>query len=232
VAYNPADKLYYMYYTCFNSGATPQPRVTMCLATSADPSSASGWTRHGPIGLPPSSKSGALLLRPATAAEPEPEHILLWGAGVIRLARSRNLSHWPEGTPFLTNTSWGNPHVESGPPPLRLSSGDYIFFHNSWAWEASLGTAPVYQPAWVILSGDDPSRILARASEPLWSPQRASWMTGQSPSYCNVANVAFLEAAHPVSGQPDTFRVFFGGADAVVGTAVVKVDLGAGVVEA
>jgi len=45
--------------------------------------------------------------------------------------------------------------VESGPPPLLLSSGDYLFFYNSaelgWPDE---GTA--YHPGWVILDGKDP----------------------------------------------------------------------------
>ena len=125
--------------------------------------------------------------------------------------------------PFITNTSFGNPLVEAGPPPLPLSSGDFIFFHNSW--DAAFPAPPGYQPTWVILSGADPSRIVARATEPLWSPQRAAWLTGQAPSYCNVPNVAFVEAAHPTS-EPDTFRLYFGGADAVVGTAVVRVELG------
>eukprot|EP01051_Picozoa_sp_SAG22_P002377 SAG22_NODE_104_length_20159_cov_5.877517_16_plen_44_part_00 len=35
-------------------------------------------------------------------------------------------------------------------------------------------------------------------------------------------NVAFLEAAHP-TGKVDEFRVYFGGSDAVVGSAVVKI---------
>ena len=34
-----------------------------------------------------------------------------------------------------------------------------------------------------------------------------------------VPQVAFLEAAHPAGG--DQFRVYFGGADTVVGTALV-----------
>ena len=218
LAYESTSGIYYMFYTCYNSGSTHQARVTMCLATTADPTSAGGWTRHGPVGLPPDSKSGALLIRPATTAEPEPEHMLFWGAGTIHISRSRNLSHWPEGDPFVTNTSWGNPHVESGPPPLLLSTGDFIFFINSWGGKAG------YQPGWVILSGEDSSKIIARAPEPLWSPQRYSWMTGSAPSFCNVANVAFLEAAHPTA-ERDTFRVYFGGADAVIGSVVVRVTL-------
>lgn len=102
VTYDASSGTHYMFYTCYNSGSTPQPRVTLCLATTADPSSATGWARHGPVGLPADSKSGALLLRPSTAADPDPEHMLFWGAGTIHLSRSRNLSHWPVGVRSVT----------------------------------------------------------------------------------------------------------------------------------
>ena len=39
---------------------------------------------------------------------------------------------------------------------------------------------------------------------------------------CNVPQVSFLEAAHPVKNKKDTFRLYYGGSDAVVGTAVVS----------
>lgn len=45
-------------------------------------------------------------------------------------------------------------------------------------------------------------------------------MTGKAPYTCNVKQVAFLEAAHPAGD--DNFRVYFGGADTVVGTALVS----------
>ena len=48
------------------------------------------------------------------------------------------------------------------------------------------------------------------------------WMAGTPPELVNVANVAFLEAAHP-TGKTDEFRVYFGGADTVVGTALIQV---------
>ena len=53
----------------------------------------------------------------------------------------------------------------------------------------------------------------------------APWLLGKSPYTCNVANVAFVEAAapEPSDSGADRFRIFFGGADAVVGTAVVEV---------
>lgn len=73
----------------------------------------------------------------------------------------------------------------------------------------------------VILDGKDPTKIVSRASEALWLPDIRPWTEGVAPYTCNVANVSFLEAAHPTS-TPDVFRVYFGGADAVIGTAVVK----------
>ena len=38
---------------------------------------------------------------------------------------------------------------------------------------------------------------------------------------CNVPQVSFLEAAHVVEDKADTYRLYYGGADAVLGTAVV-----------
>jgi predicted GH43/DUF377 family glycosyl hydrolase len=52
-------------------------------------------------------------------------------------------------------------------------------------------------------------------------------MVGEQPYTCNVQNVAFLEAAHPTD-TPDEFRVYFGGADAVIGSAVVQIRKAAG----
>jgi predicted GH43/DUF377 family glycosyl hydrolase len=79
--------------------------------------------------------------------------------------------------------------------------------------------------SWAILSGADPSVVLARASEPLLYPT-AAWEAGVAPFTCNVPNVIFLEAAAvDTSDGVDTFRVYYGGSDAVVGTAVVQVKL-------
>jgi len=162
-------------------------------------------------------QSGALLIRDPS----EGPHVLYWGAGVISISTSSNLLEWGKGVPFINETLWGNNRVEAGPPPMKLSTGDFVLFHNSWDgthWPQGVG----YQPAWVVLDRHDPSRIISRAPQPLWSSSKAPWMLGVAPYTCNVANVSFLEAAHPIPGLVDTFRVYFGGSDAVVGTAVVS----------
>jgi len=217
VAYDPTTGIYHLLYTCYNSGkAVNQSAVTLCQATSTDPTSSTGWNRLGPVGFGDGSKSGAMLIRQ------EAPHYMYWGAGTIHMTTSNNLSEWPDpGAPFITKTLWNNTNVESGPPPLKLSTGDYVFFHNSWNEGWPQQSSPGYQPAWVVLSGADPSKIVARAPEPLWSPQKTGWMEGKAPYDCNAPTVAFLEAAHPTDKQ-DTFRVYFGGSDAVIGSAVVS----------
>ncbi len=74
--------------------------------------------------------------------------------------------------------------MESGPPPLQLSSGDYLFFYNS----ASLGWPDdpdkYYNVGWVILDGNNISNILQRSEVPILSPVK-SWEYGVSPYTCN-----------------------------------------------
>ena len=106
---------------------------------------------------------------------------------------------------------------------MALSTGDFLFVFNSWAWRSeALGASPVYEPAWAILDKDDPTHVLAEATQPLTQPSAAPWMEGVPPYTCNVPRVAFVEAMH-ATDQKDEFRIFLGGADAVVGTALVRV---------
>jgi len=214
LAYNPEDKLYYMFYTAYNGSA-----ILLNLATTENPTSSTGWTKRGPV-FPSvqNSKSAALLLRKSPGL-----HYLLWGDHEIRIAKSTDPSLWPDiGEPLLQVRAdkFDSQLVESGPPPLELSNGDYIFFYNSAeiGWPQDLTTA--YHVGWAILDRDDPTVLKARSEVPLLSPQY-NWEQGL-PSYaCNAPNVVFLEAAYALG--EDKFQVFFGGADATIGSAVIEV---------
>jgi predicted GH43/DUF377 family glycosyl hydrolase len=216
IAFDATTQTYIMLYTCYGSKG-----ATLCMATSRNPLNKAAWHVVGDLGFGDGSKSGALLIRD------KGPHFLYWGAGAIRVTNSTNLTKWASpGVNFIHGTLWGNRKVEAGPPPLRLSTGDYILFHNSWpqGWEAPAGhlRAGGYEPAWVILNGSDLTQIIARAPVPLWSPSLEPWMNGVTPYYCNAPTVAFLEAAHPTA-KVDEFRLYFGGADMVTGSAVVKI---------
>lgn len=217
IALDRATGIYYMFYTCYAKAHGP----TLCLASTTDPTSPDGWTRHG-TAFPGEYKSGALLIRD------EPPHFLIQGAGSIHISNSTDLLKWERGPLFINETAWGNPHVEAGPPPMRMDDGNYMFFFNSWGGKGV--PQPGYQPAWAVLDGKDPTRILASATEPLWSPNDYPWMAGNTTNgtQCNVPQVAFLEAAHRIEGADavdgeERFRVYYGGSDAVLGTAVVSI---------
>lgn len=189
-----------MFYTAYN-----RSHALLSLATTSNPTSIKGWKRHGPVFpyVHGRTKSGALLLRPT------PPHYLLWGDSHIRIAKSENPRRWVDGGPVLLEArpdSWDSELVESGPPPLQLSTGDYLFFYNG----ATTGNM-TYHAAWIILDGKDPTKVLQRAELPMLSPKLA-WELGVHPYSCNVKNVIFLEAAHPLEGKVDIFRVYYGAA--------------------
>ena len=219
VKYNSAGGLYYMFYTAYNG-----IDIYLSLATSPNPTVSTQWTRLGPV-FPDKqgSKSGALLLR-----DSGPD-FLFWGDKAIRVCNSTNPTKWPAdgGVVFLETRAdyFDSQLVESGPPPLTLLNGDYIFFYNSamLGWPSTPGSA--YHPGWVILDRDDPTVIKQRSNVPLLTPEFA-WELGDLPYTCNAPNVVFLEAAHRISETEDLFQVYFGGADAVVGTAQVRVSGG------
>lgn len=80
-----------------------------------------------------------------------------------------------------------------------------------------------FQPGYVILDPSNPGNILQRSATPLFDASGLPWALGVPPYTCNVPDVIFLEAA--VQLGPDVFRVYFGGSDAVVGTALFKVSI-------
>ena len=124
MVYNSQDKFYYMMYTAYNGSS-----ILLSLAKTRNPFDRNSWTKLGPV-FPSyqNSKSGAILIRK------EPPHYLFWGDSDIRVTKSNNISSWPSiGEIFLSPrpNSFDSRLVESGPPPLVLSNGNYIFFYNS-----------------------------------------------------------------------------------------------------
>ena len=55
-------------------------------------------------------------------------------------------------------------------------------------------------------------------------PQTLAWEKGTKPWPCNVPGVSNLGGGHPTSTK-DVYRVYFGGADTVVGSALVSVQI-------
>jgi hypothetical protein len=73
-----------------------------------------------------------------------------------------------------------------------LADGKAVSFLIAGArsWGGKGVPPPGYQPAWVVLDGNDPTKILARAPASLFTPTDQPWMQGKAPYTCNVRQVA------------------------------------------
>jgi predicted GH43/DUF377 family glycosyl hydrolase len=231
--------LYYLFYTAYNCS-----NAMLSMATSTNPVDPLSWIRHGYI-LPERnwSKSGAALF--ATPENGLDQHYLFWGdssspPGGIGIATSQDGIHWNDTGDYLMqirNDSFDSNLVESGPPPLQLSSGDFLFVHNS-----ALAGIPTVKPNWnlqynvgyVILSGSDPTQVLQRSDTPIFSPN-LTWEVGNSTEYL-TPDVVFIEGLVPnPNGCPanasamvnssnyDCFFGVYGAADSNLGAVSIVV---------
>lgn len=245
VVFDKEDGTYYMFYTAVAripgpGGETSDPgsRVIarLALATTKTPRNAASWVKHGPIfplhlpslGFPHAqdegwSKSGALL----RASAGTKHGLLLWGDHYISLAVTDDLLHYNATGQILLQTrdeSFDSMLVESGPEPLRLSNGNYLFLYNSArpgypsekpGWDIQ------YNFGWVVLDKEDPSRVVERASAPLFSPE-LPWETCDTAATLELTpNVVFVEGWKQ-TGENE-FVVWYQGCDANIGVASVHV---------
>lgn len=109
---------------------------------------------------------------------------------------------------------WEVLKIGGGPPPMRVPEGWLLLHHGVSGTMTDNSFEPqkdvYYAAGAMILSADDPSRVVARTREPLMSPQTADETSGI------VANVVFPTAIVDVDG---TDYVFYGMADMAIGVA-------------
>lgn len=209
VAFNRVDGQFYMFYTAYDC-----KQARLAIATSRAPADPSAWVKQGPaLDFAGWSKSGSVLFgdSPASSA-------LIWGdssdtnpAGEkgLRFYRPVNASTfllWTNALPgndtiFLPTraANFDSVLVEGGPSPLPLADGTLFYIYNS----ARAGF-PSVKPNWdlqynlgfLVLNGSDPSSILQRSNDPIFSPTLA-WEIGNRTGYL-TPNVVFCEGLIPL----------------------------------
>ena len=117
--------------------------------------------------------------------------------------------------------------LEAATPPVRLSSGDWLHFFaagtQGWGPWGPGRTQGRYEAGFVILDRDDPSIILQRSVVHPFAPTM-DYEVGSNPRWpCYRNKTICVTSLVPVEGQIDTFRAWYGAADANVATAVVTV---------
>jgi len=206
---------YYLTYTGYNNvdGIGKDKRdAQLCLATSKD---LRNWTRHGII-LPAYKGKWNVGWTKSGAIVPERIHGKYWmyylgeagnSAGKMGVASSEDLLHWTDASDEpVASTRPGyfdSKVVEPGPPTVLIPEGILLVYNGA-------DDHLVYSTGWILFDKNNPSKVLARADEPIFRPVESWEKVGQVP------NVVFVEGLIRRGTQ---WLFYYGGADEYVGVA-------------
>ena len=201
---------YYLTYTGYN-----KREAQLCIATSKD---LVHWQRQGVI-MPANrgrwnvgwTKSGAILTEKVNGrywmyymADPAKD------VNEMGVAYSTDLIHWTEALdqPVLRRRAgrFDAKVVEPGPPPVVTQAGILLIYNGA---DEKLR----YATGWVLFDKHDPTKVIARADEPLFRAEREWERVGQVP------NVVFVEA---MVRDGRRWLFYYGGADKTVGVAAAQ----------
>ena len=201
------DDLFYLTYTGYN-----KQDAQLCLATSRD---LIHWQRKGVL-LPAYkgkwnvgwTKSGAIV----TDKVGGKYWMYYLGTALDRtdqmgIAYSTDLVHWTDAldSPVLPRRAghFDSRVVEPGPPPILTEDGIFLIYNGA-------DDHLVYTTGWVLFDKNDPTKVLARADEPIFQPEQKWEKVGQVP------NVVFVEG---LAREGDRWLFYYGGADKYIGVA-------------
>lgn len=160
------------------------------------------FQRHGMI-IPPHNKDCAIFEEPVGGLHRcfhRPSGLGL-GGNFIWVASSPDLLHWGDHRCIARTRPgmWDSERIGAGAAPIRTPHGWLAIYHGSNAKRYCLGA--------LLLDLDDPSRVLARSTDPLMEPSAPYEQTGF------FGHVVFTNG-HTVDG--DTITVYYGAADEVI----------------
>ena len=103
---------------------------------------------------------------------------------------------------------WEGLKIGAGPTPIETKEGWLIIYHG-------VSVNHEYRMGLALLDLDDPTKIIARAPEPVLEPSMDFEVNG------DVPNVVFPEGAVVIG---DKLHVYYGAADLVIGHATANID--------
>ena len=211
---------FYLTYTGFNNvdGIGDDKRdAQLCMATSKD---LIHWERKG-ILLPSYkgkwnvkwTKSGAILTEKINGK------YWMYFLGDAKgqdtqmgVAYSGDLLHWTEALDHPVVSSrpgmFDSAVVEPGPPPVLTPNGIFLIYSGA-------DDRNVYATGWVLFDKNDPTKVIARASVPIFAPVHEWEKVGQVP------NVVFVEG---MVREKKRWLFYYGAADKHIGVASAPVN--------
>lgn len=167
------------------------------------------------VALPPEDKNAALfprriggswrlLHRPVAVAT---------GGADIWVSASSDLVAWGDARLVMERRAgmWDTHRIGSGPPPIETAAGWLLVYHGV----RNTVAGAMYRVGAALLDLDDPTVVLARRRDWLFSPTELWERVG------DVPNVVFPCGATVVDGQ---LRLYYGAADTSIGVAGCDLD--------
>lgn len=206
----PLDGRFYITYV-----AVSRHGVATALASTEDFRS---FTRHGVI-FGPENKDVVLFperIGGKYVALTRPSG----GAGFTRpemwLAQSPDLIHWGQHQHLLgVGATWDSGRIGAGPPPLRVAEGWLVMYHGNRRPRAP-GDVGEYSAGAMLLTHDDPSRIIRRSAGAILSPEYDFEREGFVPGVVFPTGI--------VADGPASLLVYYGAADTSSAVARISLD--------
>lgn len=225
------DGTYVMAYTSWN-----RDKFRLCIATSRD---LVHWTKHGPAFAEACDgrfrdmkcKSGSMVTRVSDgrvviARRDDGKYMMYWGEYFVNLAVSDNLVDW---YPSLDengeikkiiaprNGYFDSALTECGPPALITDRG-ILLIYNGKNRPGADGDQSIaagsYSAGQLLLSLDEPEKVVGRLDEPFFRPTEEFERKGQY-----AAGTVFVEG---LALYNDRWYIYYGCADSLVGVAVAE----------
>ncbi|KAG7661613.1 uncharacterized protein J8A68_004882 [[Candida] subhashii] len=209
-------KRFIMTYTAYDGHI-----ARLCVASSMD---LFNWKKYPPLfmnspeGNPLWSKSGAIF---TDLRQEDGKYYMVWGDQKLYLAISDDLIHWelPFPDTRLDDNIFANrvfPHesrlIESGPAPIKLSNGMYIFIYNCSTWGTDELEEGSYSISQMLIDYNNITNgPVTRLEKPMIIPETEDEKNGL------VNNVVFCEGIVLFNG---TWFLYYGQADSVLGVAI------------
>jgi predicted GH43/DUF377 family glycosyl hydrolase len=211
---------FYLTYTGYNNQGGSGMHATgpihgdaqLCMATSTD---LIHWKRQGVI-MPAYKGKWNVGWTKSGAIVPEKINGKYWmyyladGAHQLTqmaIATSDDLLHWKDELdhPVLASrpNSFDSQVVEPGPAPVITRDGIFLVYNGA-------DDKNVYRTGWVLFDKRDPTKVVARADQPIFEPVHDWEKVGQVP------NVVFVEG---LVREGNRWLFYYGGADKYVGVS-------------
>ncbi len=162
----------------------------------------------------PGNKDGVLFPRKINGVYARLDRPIGKGVGSVWISYSPDLINWGRSRFVFGPRAryWDSFRVGASAPPILTKFGWLEIYHGVKMTNAG----PIYRTGAVMLSKDDPAKVIGRSLQPLHSPREDYERVG------DVGNVVF--ACGAIVEDDDQVKVYYGAADTAICVATADLD--------